>query len=168
MEAFWHAAMARYRIIRRPDQEAPYANNFEVEEQAPYMSPSGECVATYWQLIAGPFSVLDYAEIYIEKAMEIERDQNFVVKEYGVPTEFESKATKSPFRLRVGDIWEFETEVKERGKIKPKTMRWRVMKWHAGVLAWQLQSLDKKHFTYLMDFAPQYEEMKFIGTQRIL
>lgn len=75
-------AMARYRIIRRPDQEVSYANNFEVEELAPYMSPSGECIATYWQLIAGPFPVLDYAEIYVEKAMEIEKDQRFVVKEY--------------------------------------------------------------------------------------
>ena len=82
VEAILHVAMARYRIIRRPDQESPYANNFEVEERAPYMSPSGECIATYWQLIAGPFPVLDYAEIYIEKAMEIERDQRFVVKEY--------------------------------------------------------------------------------------
>jgi hypothetical protein len=82
VEAILHVAMARYRIIRRPDQESPYANNFEVEERAPYMSPSGECIATYWQLIAGPFPVLDYAEIYVEKAIEIEKDQRFVVKEY--------------------------------------------------------------------------------------
>jgi hypothetical protein len=32
VEAILHVAMARYRIIRRPDQESPYANNFEVEE----------------------------------------------------------------------------------------------------------------------------------------
>jgi hypothetical protein len=158
--------MTRYRIIRRPDQESPYANNFEVEERAPYMSPSGECIATYWQLIAGPFPVLDYAEIYIEKAMEIERDQRFVVKEYDVPTELQSEATKVPVRLRVGDIWEFETEVKERGRMKPRTMQWRVVQWHTGELAWQLQSLDGKHFTYLMEFAPQYEDMKFIGTEK--
>jgi hypothetical protein len=106
--------MARYRIIRRPDQESPYANNFEVEERAPYMSPSGEV----------------------------------------------------PVRLRVGDIWEFETEVKERGRMKPRTMQWRVVQWHTGELAWQLQSLDGKHFTYLMEFAPQYEDMKFIGTEQ--
>jgi len=71
-----------------------------------------------------------------------------------------------PSRLRIGDIWEFETEVKERGKIKPRIMQWRVVQWHAGELAWQLQSLDEKHFTYLMDFAPQYENMKFIGTEK--
>jgi hypothetical protein len=71
-----------------------------------------------------------------------------------------------PSRLRIGDIWEFETEVKERGKIKPRIMQWRVVQWHAGELAWQLQSLDEKHFTYLMDFAPQYEDMKFIGTKK--
>ena len=71
-----------------------------------------------------------------------------------------------PAHLRVGDIWEFETEVKERGKMKPKIMQWRVVQWHAGEFAWQLQSLDGKHFEYLMDFAPQYEDMKFIGTEK--
>ena len=71
-----------------------------------------------------------------------------------------------PDHLRVGDIWEFETEVKERGKMKPKIMQWRVVQWHAGEFAWQLQSLDGKHFEYLMDFAPQYEDMKFIGTEK--
>lgn len=75
--------MTRYRIIRRPDKDTPYdANNFEVEERAPYMSLNGECIATYWTFVAGPFSVLDYAEIYVEKAIEIEKDQRFVVKEY--------------------------------------------------------------------------------------
>lgn len=71
-----------------------------------------------------------------------------------------------PDHLRVGDIWEFETEIKERGKMKPRTMQWRVVQWHAREFAWQLQSLDGKHFEYLMDFAPQYEDMKFIGTEQ--
>lgn len=74
--------MTRYRIIRRPDQEAPYTDTFEVEELAPYMSPDGECIATYWQLAAGPFPVLDYAEIYVGQAIQIGKDQRFVVKEY--------------------------------------------------------------------------------------
>lgn len=91
------------------------------------------------------------------------------VYEYDASGNLQNKATKAinpPSRLRVNDIWEFETEVKERGKIKSKTMQWRVVQWHARELAWQLRSLDGKHFTYLMDFAPQYEEMKFIGTQQ--
>ncbi len=74
--------MARYRIIRRPDQDSPCANIFEVEELAPYLSPEGECIAAYWQLAAGPFSVLDYAEMYVQYAIEIEEGQRFVVKEY--------------------------------------------------------------------------------------
>lgn len=75
--------MARYRIIRRPDRDTPHGvNNFEVEERAPYMSLDGECIATYWMFVAGPFSALDDAEIYVEKAMKIEKDQRFVIKEY--------------------------------------------------------------------------------------
>ena len=116
--------------------------------------------------MAGPFDILDYAEIYVEHAIAMAAADRFVVKEYDVPTELQSEATKVPNHLRVGDIWEFETEVKERGKMKPKTMQWRVVQWHAGEVAWQLQSLDGKHFEYLMDFAPQYEDMKFIGTEQ--
>jgi hypothetical protein len=158
--------MARFRIICRPDQNSPLDATFEVEELAPYMSPSGECVAMYWSLVAGPFDALDYAEIYVEHAIAMATTGRFVVKEYDAPTELQNKDTKSPNCLKVGDIWEFETEIKERGRIKPRTMQWRVVQWHAGELAWQLQSLDGKHFTYLMDFAPQYEVMKFIGTKK--
>ena len=158
--------MARFRIICRPDQNSPLDTTFEVEELAPYVSPSGECIGMYWNLVAGPFDILDYAESYVEHAIAMAAADRFVVKEYHVPTELQSEATKVPDRLRVGDIWEFETEVKERGKMKPRTMQWRVVQWHAGELAWQLQSLDGKHFTYLMDFAPQYEDMKFIGTEQ--
>lgn len=75
------------------------------------------------------------------------------------------KSGDRPNHLRVGDIWEFETEVKEGGKIKAKVMQWRVVQWHPGELAWQLQSLDGKHFEYLWTHAPQYEDMKFIGTE---
>lgn len=89
------------------------------------------------------------------------------VYEYDALVNLQNKTTKTinpPSRLNVNDIWEFETEVKERGRMKAETMQWRVVQWHVGESAWQLQSLDGKHFTYLMDFAPQYEEMKFIGT----
>ena len=91
------------------------------------------------------------------------------VYEYDASVNLQNKATKAintPSRLNVNDIWEFETEVKERGRMKPRTMQWRVVQWHTGELAWQLQSLDGKHFTYLMEFAPQYEDMKFIGTEK--
>jgi len=75
------------------------------------------------------------------------------------------KTVDRPNHLRIGDVWEFETEVKEKGRMKPKTMQWRVVQWHAGEMAWQLQSLDGKYFEYLLSYAPQYEEMKFIGTE---
>jgi hypothetical protein len=158
--------MAQFRIICRPSQNSPLDTTFEVEELAPYMSPNGECIATYWALVAGPFDVLDYAEIYVEHAIAMAAAGRFVVKEYDAPTGLQNKATELPDFLRVGDIWEFETEVKERGRMKPRTMQWRVVQWHAGELAWQLQSLDGKHFTYLMACAPQYEDMKFIGTEK--
>jgi hypothetical protein len=79
-------------------------------------------------------------------------------------TDKTAKICNRPDCLKVGDIWEFETEVKERGRMKLKTMQWRVVQWHAGEMAWQLQSLDGKYFEYLLTYAPQYEAMKFIGT----
>jgi len=72
--------MPRFRIIRRPDPDRTWEELFEVEELCPYMSPSGECIATYWGLAAGPFGILDYAEAYVERAMEMA--DRFVVKEY--------------------------------------------------------------------------------------
>jgi hypothetical protein len=40
-----------------------------------------------------------------------------------------------------------------------------VMGWNNWEYAWELKSLDGKHTTYLMEFAPGYEEMRFIGTK---
>jgi hypothetical protein len=76
-------------------------------------------------------------------------------------------STERPNRLRVGDVWEFETEIHVKGKRKPinKLLQWEVMGWHNGQYAWELQSLDGEHKTYLMEFAPGYEEMRFVGTK---
>lgn len=72
--------------------------------------------------------------------------------------------TERPDRLRVGDVWEFWTEVNMKGKQKPvdKLLQWEVVGWHDGQYAWELQSLDGEHRTYLMEFAPSYEEMRFV------
>lgn len=76
-------------------------------------------------------------------------------------------STERPDRLRVGDVWEFEIEIYVKGKRKPigKLLQWEVMGWHNGQYAWELQSLDGEHKIYLMEFAPGYEEMRFIGTK---
>ena len=74
--------MARFRIICRPDQNSPLDTTFEVEELALYMSLSGECIGVYWNLVAGPFDILDYAEIYVEHAIAMAAADRFVVKEY--------------------------------------------------------------------------------------
>ena len=73
-----------------------------------------------------------------------------------------------PDRLIVGDIWEFETEVKVKGKRKPQvvTLQCVVKGYHHGECAWQLQSLDEQHYVYLLERAPQYEEMTYIGTKK--
>jgi hypothetical protein len=73
-------------------------------------------------------------------------------------------STDRPDRLRVGDVWEFWTEVNIKGKTKPVDilLQWEVVGWHNGQYAWELQSLDGEHKTYLMEFAPSYEEMRFI------
>jgi len=69
-----------------------------------------------------------------------------------------------PDRLRVGDVWEFLVEVNVKGKRKPvdKLLQWEVMGWHSGECAWELQSIDGERKTYLMEFAPSYEEMRFV------
>ena len=72
--------MPRFRIIRRPDPEGNLEELFEVEELCPYMSPSGECIATYWGLAAGPFGFIEFAENYVERAIEMA--DRFIVKEY--------------------------------------------------------------------------------------
>ena len=73
-------------------------------------------------------------------------------------------STERPDRLRVGDVWEFLTEEHVKGKRKPedKLLQWEVKGWHNGEYAWELQSLDGEHRTYLMEFAPSYEEMRFV------
>jgi hypothetical protein len=72
-----------------------------------------------------------------------------------------------PDRLRVGDVWEFLTELHVNGKQKTidKLLQWEVKGWNNWEYAWELQSLDGEHRTYLMEFAPSYEEMRFIGTK---
>jgi hypothetical protein len=72
-----------------------------------------------------------------------------------------------PDRLVVGDIWEFETDVKVKGKRKLQTvtLQWEVKGFHHGECAWQLESLDGKHYIYLWEHSPQYEEMTYIGTK---
>lgn len=72
-----------------------------------------------------------------------------------------------PDRLVVGDIWEFETDVKVKGKRKLQTvtLQYEVKGYHPGECAWQLQSLDGQHYVYLWEHAPQYEEMTYIGTK---
>jgi hypothetical protein len=73
-----------------------------------------------------------------------------------------------PDRLVIGDIWEFETEVKVKGKRKLQavTLQYEVKRFHHGECAWQLQSLDGQHYVYLWEHAPQYEEMTYIGTKK--
>jgi hypothetical protein len=76
-------------------------------------------------------------------------------------------SAERPNRLRVGDIWEFWTEVRVKGKKKPveKLMQWEVIGWHEGQYAWELLSLDGEHREYLMEFAPSYEDMRFLGSK---
>lgn len=85
-----------------------------------------------------------------------------------LPPEPPKPSTERPNRLRAGDMWEFEMEVYVKGKQKPVDMllQWEVIGWHNGQYAWELQSLDGEHKTYLMEFAPSYEEMRFIGTKK--
>ena len=73
-----------------------------------------------------------------------------------------------PDRLRAGDVWEFWTEVNIKGKPKPVEilLQWEVVGWHNGEYAWELQSLDGKYKTYLMEFAPSYEEMRFVRSNK--
>ena len=80
----------------------------------------------------------------------------------------ESEPSKErPNRLRVGDMWEFWTEIHVKGKRKPveKLLQWEVIGWHNGQYAWELLSLDEEHREYLMEFAPSYEDMRFLGSK---
>lgn len=86
----------------------------------------------------------------------------FLEKTYPVTVE-----KQRPDRLVVGDIWEFETELRVKGKRKPQTVtvQAEVKGYHFGECAWQLQSLDGDHYFYLLQYAPQYEEMTYIGNR---
>ena len=108
-----------------------------------------------WMESSGGFDVVDIVQQVATKAAA----WGWMQAEPGKTV----KISDRPNHLRIGDVWEFETEVKEKGKMKPKTMQWRVVQWHHGEMAWQLQSLDGKYFEYLLTHAPQYENMKFIG-----
>lgn len=75
------------------------------------------------------------------------------------------KENERPDRLIAGDVWEFETEVQVKGKRKPqlKKLQFKVNGYYKGECAWQLMTLDGEHYIYLMELAPQYEEMTYIG-----
>jgi len=77
-------------------------------------------------------------------------------------------STERPDRLRVGDVWEFWTELHVNGKRKTvdKLLQWEVKGWNNWEYAWELQSLDGEHKTYLMEFAPSYEEMRFVRSNK--
>jgi hypothetical protein len=119
------------------------------------------------------FSVALIAAALRAAAPQMEFVQDHL-KLLAIATEIEAEETASvsvkkqrPARLVVGDIWEFETEVRVKGKRKPQdvTLQWVVKGYHPGECAWQLQSLDGQHYVYLWEHAPQYEEMTYIGTQ---
>jgi hypothetical protein len=75
------------------------------------------------------------------------------------------KENERPDRLIKGDVWEFELEVQVKGKRKPqvKKLQFKVIGYHHGECAWQLVSLGGEHYCYLLEFAPQYEDMTYIG-----
>lgn len=77
------------------------------------------------------------------------------------------KQEERPNRLRKGDMWEFWTDVRVKGKQKPveKLLQWGVIGWHRGEYAWELLSLDGEHKVYLDEFAPLYEDMRFLGVK---
>jgi hypothetical protein len=75
------------------------------------------------------------------------------------------ESLERPNRLIEGDIWEFEAELKVKGKRKLQnlTLQWEVVGWHQGQHAWQLRSLDGRYIEYLLEFSPQYEAMDYVG-----
>ena len=76
------------------------------------------------------------------------------------------RKAERPDRLIAGDVWEFETDVPVKGKRKPQTVKLRceVTGYPQGGSVRRLKSLDGKHYIYLWECAPQYEEMEYIGT----
>jgi hypothetical protein len=79
--------------------------------------------------------------------------------------EGDSKENERPDRLIAGDVWEFEWGVQVKGKRKPQPqkLKFKVIGYHPFQFAWQLKSLDGEHYCYLLEFAPQYEDMTYIG-----
>jgi len=79
--------------------------------------------------------------------------------------EGDSKENERPDRLIAGDVWEFEWGVQVKGKRKPQLqkLKFKVIGYHPYQCAWQLMSLDGEHYCYLLEFAPQYEDMTYIG-----
>lgn len=74
-----------------------------------------------------------------------------------------------PNRLIAGDIWEFEADVKVKGKrnLVTRKLQWEVIRFHDGEYAWQLTTLDRIHAVYLLEFAPQYEEMTYVASRKL-
>lgn len=119
------------------------------------------------------FSVAMIAAALRAAAPQMEFVQDHL-KLLAIAAEIEAEETASvsvkkqrPDRLIAGDIWEFEAEVKVKGKRKFQdvTLQCVVKGYHPGECAWQLQSLDGQHYVYLWEHSPQYEEMTYIGTQ---
>ena len=115
----------------------------------------------YKQLCARMADELDH---YRQLLMDDRREVHALATEARAALAEPEPSTERPDRLRVGDVWEFWTEVNVKGKQKPVEilLQWEVVGWHNGEYAWELQSLDGEHKTYLMEFAPSYEEMRFV------
>jgi len=77
-----------------------------------------------------------------------------------------TRKKKRPDRLVAGDVWQFSLDIVPKGKRRPvpTLLRWKVIGWHWGQYAWHLQSIDGEHDCYLLEFAPQYESMKYLGS----
>jgi hypothetical protein len=101
---------------------------------------------------------------YLPLAIENDRIRRELL---AIATELEgdSKENERPDRLIAGDVWEFEWEVQVKGKRKPQPqkLKFKVIGYHPYQCAWQLASLDGEHYCYLLEFAPQYEDMTYIG-----
>ena len=70
----------------------------------------------------------------------------------------DQRSAPPPNMLRPGDVWEFEYEVRIKGRKKPavKLFQWEVKSWSNAEMAWHLQSLDGDHHTWLMTHEPSY------------
>jgi hypothetical protein len=126
------------------------------------------------QAVADEVVPLSYEDVWTDgRMLQYEKRDPVREKLLAIAAELEERSPISvkeqrPDRLVIGDIWEFETEVKVKGKRKLQavTLQWVVKGYHPGECAWQLQSLDGQHYVYLWEHAPQYEEMTYIGTKK--